>query len=535
MKPTILVIDDEEAIRNSLRMILEYEGYEFIGAGAGREGIREAESRRPDAVLLDIKMPRMDGLEVLPILRQSLPDVPVIVISGHGTIQTAVEAIRAGANDFLEKPLTREVVLLRLKTALESRRLRREVDALRLQYEEKYRILGESAVLAAVRESISKAAPTRASVLITGESGTGKELVARAVHRNSPRRDAPFIRVNCAAIPEELIESELFGHEKGSFTGASRDQTGKFVQAEGGTIFLDEIGDMSLKTQAKVLRVLQDGEVEPVGAARPFNVDVRVIAATNHDLETAIARGQFREDLFYRLNVVPIHVPPLRERCEDIPLLVRAFVEAFCRENDMRPRKLADAALERLQALPWPGNVRQLRNTVERLLILSDTDIVDSDDLGRVLEGYGAGAPGQGRGGPPAARGALMGQTSGAGSAQGPAGAAPPETGGSAGTAAWDAAAAGDSAQGRGWRTGEIRSEGSAGPETMGGGGVPASDYPTLQAFKDAAERAYIVRKLRENDWNITQTAKAIDTPRSNLYKKLEQYGISRETDDKPA
>src|SRR5712691_6294278 len=308
MKPTVLVIDDEEAIRSSLRMILEYEGYRFVGAGSGREGIRVAEAERPDAVLLDIKMPRTDGLEVLPHLRQDLPDVPIIVISGHGTIQTAVEAIRAGAADFLEKPLTSEVVLHRLKTALDSKKLREEVDALRLQYDEKYRILGDSPVLEPVREAIARAAPTRVSVLVTGESGVGKELVARAVHRNSPRRDSSFVRVNCAAIPEELIESELFGHEKGSFTGASRDQMGKFVQADGGTIFLDEIGDMSLKTQAKVLRVLQDGEVEPVGAAKPFTVDVRVIAATNHDLGEAIAAGRFREDLYYRLNVVPIHV-----------------------------------------------------------------------------------------------------------------------------------------------------------------------------------------------------------------------------------
>src|SRR5438093_1015607 len=353
-------------------MILEYEGYRVVGAGTGREGLREAESERPDAILLDIKMPRQDGLEVLPHLRKGLPDVPVIVISGHGTIQTAVEAIRSGAADFLEKPLTREVVLHRLKTALESRRLRREVHALRLQYEEKYRILGEAPALAPVREAIAKAAPTRASVLVTGESGTGKELVARAIHRNSPRRDAPFIRVNCAAIPEELIESELFGHEKGAFTGASREQTGKFVQADGGTIFLDEIGDMSLKTQAKVLRVLQDGEVEPVGAAKPFTVDVRVIAATNHDLEAAIAKGQFREDLYYRLNVVPIHVPPLRERREDIPLLVQEFASAFSRENDTRPRSFTEGAIQRLAGLPWTGNVRERKNTIERVLILTD-------------------------------------------------------------------------------------------------------------------------------------------------------------------
>jgi len=487
VKPAVLVIDDEEAIRSSLRMILEYEGYRFIGAGTGREGLREAEAQRPDAILLDIKMPRMDGHEVLLGLRQSMPEVPVIVISGHGTIQTAVEAIRAGATDFLEKPLTREVVLHRLQTALESRRLRREVDALRLQYEERYRLLGDSPALAAVREAIARAAPTRASVLITGESGVGKELVARAIHRNSSRKDAPFIRVNCAAIPEELIESELFGHEKGAFTGASREQTGKFVQADGGTIFLDEIGDMSLKTQAKVLRVLQDGEVEPVGAAKPFTVDVRAIAATNHDLAAAIAKGGFREDLYYRLNVIPIHVPPLRERSEDVPLLVGEFAAAFSRENDARPRRFSDAALARLRSLPWTGNVRELKNTVERLLILTDAETIDAPDVDRALAGAHTESA-RGRPGP--------GKTPGAGSI------AEPEAGVEAGSPS---------------------------------GGVAASAYPTLQAFKDAAERAYIVRRLRENDWNITQTAKAIDTPRSNLYKKLEQYGISRETDDPPA
>jgi two-component system nitrogen regulation response regulator NtrX len=488
MKPAVLVIDDEEAIRSSLRMILEYEGYRFVGAASGREGVKAVETERPDVVLLDIKMPRMDGLEVLPLLRAEHPDLPVIVISGHGTIQTAVDAIRAGAADFLEKPLTREVVLHRLKTALESRKLRQEVDALRLRYDERYRIIGESEALAPVREAIARAAPTRASVLITGESGVGKELVARAIHRNSPRKDAPFIRVNCAAIPEELIESELFGHEKGSFTGASRDQAGKFVQADGGTIFLDEIGDMSLKTQAKVLRVLQDGEVEPVGAAKPFTVDVRVIAATNHDLEAAIAKGQFREDLYYRLNVVPIHVPPLRERSEDVTVLVREFAEAFRKENNARTRGFTPAALERMARLPWTGNVRELKNAVERVLILSDADQVDVKDLERVLD-PASGAPRRMEAGP------ASGET------------ASPAV--------------------RGARAGGI---GAGSAET--GAPVSPASYASLQSFKDAAERAYIVQKLRENDWNITQTARAIDTPRSNLYKKLEQYGIAREKDE---
>jgi two-component system nitrogen regulation response regulator NtrX len=322
---------------------------------------------------------------------------------------------------------------------------------MRLRYDERYRMIGESGALAPVRESIARAAPTRASVLITGESGVGKELVARAIHRNSPRKDAPFIRVNCAAIPEELIESELFGHEKGSFTGASRDQQGKFVQADGGTIFLDEIGDMSLKTQAKVLRVLQDGEVEPVGAAKPFTVDVRVIAATNHDLETAIAKGQFREDLYYRLNVVPIHVPPLRERSDDVVLLVREFAEAFRRENNARPRAFSPAALERLARLPWTGNVRELKNAVERVLILSDADPIEP----RTSSAFSTRARAH------------------------PFRPEPPE---------WPR------------RPGNRRCRRRAGP-------VSPSGYASLQDYKDAAERAYIIAKLRENDWNITQTA----------------------------
>jgi len=488
MKPTVLVIDDEEAIRSSLRMILEYEGYLVLDAGSGREGIRLAQAERPDAILLDIKMPRMDGLEVLPVLRQELASVPVVVISGHGTIQTAVEALRAGASDFLEKPLGREVVLHRLARVLEHRKLREEVDALRLQYDERYRILGDSPAMAPVRQAIARAAPTRASVLVTGESGVGKELVARAIHRNSARKQGPFIRVNCAAIPEDLIESELFGHEKGSFTGASRDQVGKFVQANGGTIFLDEIGDMSLKTQAKVLRVLQDGEVEPVGAAKPFTVDVRVIAATNHDLPAAIAKGQFREDLFYRLNVLPIRVPPLRERPTDVPILTQEFAEAFRRENGTRERTFTSGALAWLSRLSWTGNVRELKNAVERVLILADADPIDAPDLERVLEA--ASLPGGAR----------------------------------------HAGQLGDAAGQEAGRPGDDPLQGSAPP--AGIAGTPAGLVTSLQDFKDAAERAFIVRKLRENDWNITQTARAIDTPRSNLYKKLEQYGISREKDD---
>ena len=313
MKRRVLIVDDEEAIRKSLQRILDYEGYESILAGSAEEAIRAAENDHPDLILLDIKMPRMDGMEVLARLRE-FSQVPVVMISGHGTIATAVEATRLGAFDFLEKPLERERILLVLRNALAQRKLSEENRDLRRRVENRFQMVGRSAAMKSLREAIAKAAPTSATVLITGESGVGKELVAREIHRLSKRQWEPFIQVNCAAIPEDLIESELFGHEKGSFTGASAKQIGKFVQADGGTIFLDEIGDMSPRTQAKVLRVLQSGEVEPVGGARVFTVDVRVLAATNHDLDKAIEAKTFREDLFFRLNVIPMHCSPLRER-----------------------------------------------------------------------------------------------------------------------------------------------------------------------------------------------------------------------------
>ena len=463
-KPLILVVDDEADIRASLRMILEYEGMDLVEAASGPEGLRKAEASHPDAVLLDIKMPRMDGLEVLAELRARDQDLPVVMISGHGTIATAVEATRLGAFDFMEKPLERDRVLLVLRNAVERRRLQQENRDLRLSFEERFRLVGSSQALRTVQEAVARAAPTRASVLITGESGTGKELVARAIHRNSTRSGKPFIKVNCAAIPEELIESELFGHEKGAFTGATRDQVGKFVQADGGTVLLDEIGDMSLKTQAKVLRVLQDGEVEPVGAAKSFTVDVRVIAATNKNLPEEIRAGRFREDLYFRLAVVPVEIPPLRERREDIDELVASFAETFCRDNNYRTKTFAPDALEILRGLPWPGNVRELRNAVERLIIMSPGDVIHAKDI-------------------PAGLGIDLGT-------------------------------------------------GQAAP-LRGTLAVPHAGS-TLQSFKDTAERSYLVEKLRENDWNIAATAKAIDTPRSNLYKKLDAYGISKERDGTP-
>src|SRR5918992_5162152 len=381
MKPRILVIDDEAAIRDSLRMILEYEHYEFVGASSGPDGVAAIKRDPPGLVLLDIKMPGMNGLEALAEIRKIDESLPVAMISGHGTITDAMQATRLGAFDFIEKPFTSERVLVTISKGLELRELRQENRELKLAMEAKYEIVGRSPVLAKVLDAVRRAAPTDATVLLLGESGVGKELVARAIHRNSKRAAQRFIQVNCAAIPEELIESELFGHEKGSFTGATEKQIGKFEQADRGTIFLDEVGDMSPKTQAKVLRVLQEGEVERLGSARTIKVDVRVIAATNKNLEEEIEKGSFREDLFFRLSVIPIVVPPLRERPEDIPLLVRHFMEGFSRENNMRPKRITQGAIDALQRYRWRGNIRELRNTIERLMIMSPGDVIRVDDL----------------------------------------------------------------------------------------------------------------------------------------------------------
>jgi len=458
MKSRILVIDDEAAIRDSLRMIIEYEGYEFIGASSGPDGITLAERESPDLVLLDIKMPGMDGFEVLERIR-AISDVPVVMISGHGTGATGADAVRRGAFDFIDKPPDTDRLLVTIRNALEKRRITDEVHALRRAVEVKHEMVGSSAQIRQVMEAVRRAAPTNATVLIQGESGVGKELVARAIHRNSLRSRERFVQVNCAAIPEELIESELFGHEKGSFTGATEKQIGKFEQADRGTIFLDEVGDMSLKTQAKVLRVLQEGEVERVGSARTIRVDVRVIAATNKDLEREIEKGNFREDLFFRLSVIPISVPPLRERVEDIPILVQHFLDALARENNFRRRRIAPQAMEALQRQRWKGNIRELRNTVERCIIMTTGDTIDLADL--------------------------------------------PEA---------------------------LRFDGRL-PATDNGGEAKAGAAATLREFKESSERTFLVQRLRENAWNISRTAEVIGTPRSNLYKKLEFYKISQESD----
>jgi len=449
----LLVIDDEGGIRGALAQVFEYEGHEVRQAEDGHSGIAVAGEFRPDVIFLDVKMPGLDGLDVLARLREDDPSALVVMISGHGTIDTAVEATRKGAYDFLEKPLDTDRLLVTLTRALDLRGLTQSMADLRSQVESRYEIVGTSYQIRQVLERVERVSPTEARVLISGENGTGKELVARAVHRLSPRSDKPFIEVNCAAIPSELIESALFGHIKGSFTGAVADRAGKFEQADGGTLFLDEIGDMSPDAQAKVLRALEQGVVTRVGGSKAINVDVRVVAATNKDLEKEIDDGGFREDLFYRLNVVPIHVPPLRERRDDIPMLIQHFTDIMIARDGVTPRSFEARAIEKLKALAWPGNVRELRNTVERLLILASGESVRAEDVDMLA-------------------------------------------------------------------TGRSSSRG------LGGELFSSENFAD---FKDGAERAYILQKLRENDWNVAETARRIDMPRSNLYKKIEKYGLSRE------
>jgi two-component system nitrogen regulation response regulator NtrX len=390
----ILVVDDEPAIQSALRGVLEDEGYRVTTAGSGEAALRLVVEDAPDVVFLDIWMPKKDGLDTLADLKRVRPEAPVIVISGHGTIETAVKATRLGAYDFIEKPLSLEKTLVTVTRALEHTRLERENVALRARLDLRSEIIGESDVVRALREQIATAAPTSGRVLIHGENGSGKELVARAIHALSARREQPFVEVNCAAIPEELIESELFGHEKGAFTGAVARRRGKFETADGGTLFLDEIGDMSLKTQAKVLRALEEQVVERVGGREPLKVDVRVIAASNRNLETLIAQGQFRDDLFYRLAVIPIEVPPLRARRDDIPLLVDHFLALFCVENGKRVKAVSGEALAYFLAYDWPGNIRELRNMVERLVIMTPGETIGPDDLPAPLRPKDAGAGG---------------------------------------------------------------------------------------------------------------------------------------------
>lgn len=449
----VLVVDDEKGIRSALAQVLEYEGHLTRTAADGAQAVAAARDFEPHLTFLDVKMPGpKDGLGVLEDLKAADPDAIVVMISGHGTIDTALDAVRAGAHDFLEKPLDTDRVLVTVKNALRVRGLADHVAQLRGEIESRHRIVGGSPELKAVLERVERVAPTDSRVLITGENGTGKELVARAIHRLSMRAGRPFVEVNCAAIPSELIESDLFGHVKGAFTGAVARQPGKFVQADGGTLFLDEVGDMSLAAQAKVLRVLEEGKVTPVGGTRSIAVDVRVVTATNRDLEEAIEEGIFREDLYYRVNVVPVSLPPLRDRRSDIPMLVQHFADGMRGKGGVKAKAFSREAVELLAGMPWPGNVRELRNTVERLVILSPGDTVTAGDVVELTTG----------------------------------------------------------------RQGDGRME-------------SLLDTETFVDFRERAERTYLDGKLRENRWNVAETARKLGMQRSNLYKKIERYGLARE------
>ncbi len=461
MTGRILVVDDEQSIRDILAQVLGYEGYAVAVAASGGEALSTHRADPFDVILLDVKMQGIDGLDTLAQLRLQDPMVRVVMISGHASIATAVQAVKQGAFDFLEKPLDSDRLLVTVERALEHRRLEGENIRLReglaKATDARFAMVGRSAALERIRELVTRVAPTDARVLITGENGSGKELVARAIHEASPRSAQAFVEVNCAAIPSELVESELFGHKKGSFTGAVSDQAGKFEAANGGTLFLDEIGDLALHAQAKILRALQEGVIVRVGEAKTIPVDVRVLAATNRDLSDEIREGRFREDLYFRLNVMPVHVPPLRERAEDIPALVSHFVAVVGSGPGMTPKPFSGDALRRLQRRRWPGNVRELRNAVERLLILATGTEVTEADVDLVLPSEV---------GPPIDTEQLAADT------------------------------------------GDL----------------------TFMEFREEAEKLFIEARLNDHFWNITDTARALGMPRSNLYKKIEKFGLEKES-----
>jgi two-component system, NtrC family, nitrogen regulation response regulator NtrX len=450
LREKILLVDDEVSILHSLSGALRDEGYQVSMAHSGEEALEEAHHDMPDIVLLDVWMPGIDGLEVLERLKRLSAELPVIIISGHGNIETAVRATKLGAFDFVEKPLSLDRILVSIQNALQFQRLQEDNLIWRQKATRRLQITGQSQVIESLRAQIQRAAPTNATVLITGENGTGKELVAKALHHLSQRSQRPLIEVNCAAIPEELIESELFGHEKGSFTGAHEKRRGKFDLANGGTLFLDEIGDMSLKTQAKILRIIQEQCFERVGGARVVRVDVRLIAATNKDLPGEIESGRFRQDLYYRLNVIPLHVPPLRDRLEDIPILIEDSLQDLARESALGRKQVSAEVIACLQRYIWPGNVRELKNFIERLVIMSPGQVISRKDL-------------------PAD---FLSQLSMADTATNP--------------------------------------------------------YLslTLKEARTCFEREYLVRKLQENDWNISTTATKIGVERSHLHRKMKSLGI---------
>lgn len=448
----VLVVDDERNVRSSLKGVLEDEGFTVLTASSGEEALEIIRKDKPDVVLLDVLMPAgIDGIETLRRIKSYDPSIIVLMISGHGTIEMAVKAMELGATDFIQKPLSAETIIVRINQAIEKNKLRTENVLLKKEIDERFQIIGESPVMRDLIAKIMSVAPTNSRVLIFGENGTGKELVARAIHRNSRRNDRPFIQVNCAAIPDDLIESELFGHEKGSFTGAITRSIGKFEQANNATLFLDEIGDMSLRTQSKVLKAIEEGEFTRIGGKEPIKVDVRIISATNKDLQQEVEQGKFREDLYYRLNVIPIYVPPLRERIEDIPLLVSYFLAKFSVENGVKEKRISQSAMKLLQSYHWPGNVRELKNLIERLVIMVPSDSIEASDL-------------------------------------------------------------------------------------------PSSFFEQPKVFKPSAvelrkakndfEREYILQTLKSCDWNITETAKILGIERTNLHRKMKQYGISRKKDE---
>jgi len=475
--PTVLVVDDEKNIRRILEMVLTGEGYRVLEAESGEKALETLSNPHEpvDVAIFDLKLPGMGGLDALQRLRadDATRDLPVIVISGHATVHDAVAAIKLGATDFFEKPLNRERVLVSVRNSIRTARLNRTVEQMRGELEARYEMIGTSAPIQKLFQDVDKVAPTKASVLITGESGTGKELVSRAIHRLSPRTDAPFVKVNCAAIPRELIESELFGHEKGSFTGAQARKRGFFEQAHGGTLFLDEIGDMDLTAQAKVLRALQNGEVVRVGSEHVINVDVRVLAATNKDLAKAVQLGTFREDLFFRLDVFPIRVPALRERKVDIAILAEAFVSGFCKDNGLRSKRIDPNVFDALSRRKWPGNVRELKNVVERAAILS-SDVITIADL-------------------------------------------PEDPHDSPFDDELDETSAGASSA----SDGIPDAESTPLPQV-------SSDRLTLREYRETTERSYIVETLKALDWNISKAAIVLGVERTNLHKKVRSYGIKR-------
>ncbi len=479
---TVLVVDDERNIRRTLQLVLEGEGYRFLGAETAEQplAILASPDTPVDLAVFDVKLPDMSGLDALAKLRsdEATRDIPIIVISGHATVGDAVQAIKLGASDFFEKPLARERVLVSVRNVLHASKALRELARVTEQQLQRYEMIGQSAVIQRLFHEIEKVAPTKASVLITGESGTGKELIARAIHRLSPRTDRPFVKVNCAAIPRELIESELFGHEKGAFTGAMLKRRGLFEQAHGGTLFLDEIGDMDLIVQAKVLRAVQSGEISRVGSEHVIHVDVRVLAATNKDLARAVDGGAFREDLYFRLAVFPIRSPALRERVEDIPLLAKAFTDQFGRDNGIVPKPIDDAVYQALSTRKWPGNVRELKNAVERGAILSGARFTIAD-----LPEDPHASPFEEEGEP---------------SASAEAGA-------------------------------PLEADDDAADMARGAAGPPApGTHATLREFRERTERQYIIDTLKLTGWNISRTAILLGVERTNLHKKIRAYQIKR-------